>query len=113
MYEKLSKQYQDKLYRGISSGIKELICIDETKWNNYVLRPLNFVQTQKHPLYKEIAEYAEINCDYLVNTVKDGIWYPTWDWNQYEKDWEKSKKNWIALLTIKNYKILEEFGRLE
>ena len=46
------------------------------------------------------------NCDYLVDTMKDGVWHPTWSWGQYEDQWEESRKNWIAILTIKNYMIL-------
>jgi hypothetical protein len=56
---------------------------------------------------------VEENCDYLVDTMKDGVWHPTWKWNQYEEQWEESKKNWIAFLTIKHYKILREFNRFK
>jgi hypothetical protein len=74
---------------------------------------LDFVQSRHHPLFAEIEEYVEENCDYLVDTMKDGVWHPTWKWNQYEEQWEESKKNWIAFLTIKHYKILREFNRFE
>ena len=112
LYKKLPKIYQRQLKERISKAIKNLLSLDISKWTTYVPKPLDFVQSREHPLFPEIEEYAEENCDYLVDTMQDGLWFPTWEWNQYEKQWEKSKKNWIAFLTIKNHRILREFYRL-
>ena len=113
MYKKLPEIFQRQLKETISKAIKDLLCLDVSKWNTYVPKPLDFVQSRHHPLFAEIEEYVEENCDYLVDTMKDGVWHPTWKWNQYEEQWEESKKNWIAFLTIKHYKILREFNRFK
>jgi len=113
MYKKLPEIYQRQLKGKISKAIKDLLCLDQSKWNTYVPKPLDFVQSKHTPLFAEIEEYVEEDCDYLVDTTQNGVWHPTWQWNQYEEQWEESKKNWIAFLTIKNYKILREFGRFE
>lgn len=113
MYKKLPEIYQRQLKETISKAVKDLICLDVSKWNTYVPKPLDFVQSRHHPLFAEIEEYVEENCDYLVDTIKDGLWHPAWKWNQYEAQWEESKKNWIAFLTIKHFKLLREFNRFE
>jgi hypothetical protein len=113
LYEKLPKKYQEKMRSKISAAITQLICLDENQWKRYVPKPFDFVQSKKNPLFNEIEEYADRNCDYFIETIENGIWFPNWKWNQYENDWEKSKKNWTGYLTIKYYKILKEFNRIE
>jgi len=97
----------------ISVAIKKLMCLDENQWKKYVPKPLDFIQSRKNPLFDEIEEYAERNCDYYIKTIENSIWLPNWEWNQYETDWKKSKNNWTGYLTIKYYKILREFNRIE
>ena len=112
MYKKLPEIYQRQLEQPLSKAIKDLVCLDVGKWDTYVPKPLDFVQSRHHPFFADIKEYVEENCDYLVDSMSDGVWHPTWNWGQYENHWEESRKNWIAILTIKNYKILREFDRL-
>jgi hypothetical protein len=85
MYKKLPKQYQDQLQDKISLAIKELICLDETKWDTYVPKPFEFIQSKKHPLFREIEEHADKNCDYLIDTIENSVWYPTWKWNDSKR----------------------------
>ncbi|MEN8173899.1 MAG: hypothetical protein ABFS03_13595 [Chloroflexota bacterium] len=113
MYKKLPGKYQKQMKGSISKAIKELICLDSSQWGSYVPKPLDFVQSKGDPFFAEIEAYAEMNCDYLVDTIQEGIWYPTWSWNQYEEQWEKSKVNWAAVLTINNFRILSAFDRIE
>ncbi|KQC12855.1 MAG: hypothetical protein APR63_01865 [Desulfuromonas sp. SDB] len=113
MYPQISHQGQLKIRKKISEGIKQLICLDPEKWNNYVPRPFDFIQSKIHPLFSEIEDFVDLNCNYLVDKNEDGIWQPNWKWNTYENDWKKSKKNWTAILTIKYYQILAEFRRIE
>lgn len=112
MFKNIEKKYQDKICLKLSTSIRELVCLDETKWTGYVPKPLDFIQSKEHPLFEEVKGFAEKHCNYLLDNIKDGIWFPTWEWGNYEKDWLKSKNNWIAVLTIKNYRILKNLNKL-
>ena len=113
MFKNITITYQDKIRNKLSTAIKELICLDETKWDSYVPMPLDFVKSKNHPLFVEVKDYADNHCNYLTATINNGVWSPTWEWNDYEVDWEKSKRNWTAIITIKNYRILKEFDRID
>jgi hypothetical protein len=113
MYQQVPQHIQNQLKEKLAQGIRTLICLDERKWDTYVPKPFDFMQSKTHPLFDEIADYADMSCDYLINTMDKSVWHPSWRWNQYEAEWEKSEQNWTAVLTIKNYKILKEFDRLE
>ena len=113
MFRKLPKKYQEQMKGQISNAIRDLVCLDIRQWDTYVPKPLDFIHSKQHPLFHEVEDYVDMHCDYLVDTLREGIWQPTWEWGQYEHHWEQSRKNWIAVLTTKNYLILREFGRLE
>ncbi len=110
MYAQVPHRYRRRLEPCLRAAIDVLMCTDESKWRTYVPKPLDFVQSPKHALYPEVQEHAERNCDFLVSATDNGVWHPTWTWTQFEDDWEHSSKNWTAILTIRNYRTLREFG---
>jgi hypothetical protein len=112
MYPEISRKWQLKLKGKLVEGIKQLVCLDVEKWDTYVPKPLDFIQSKEHPLFEEIEDYVDLNIDYLVDKIGEGIWLPNWEWNSFQSDWDMSRKNWTAVLTLKYYRILLEFKRI-
>lgn len=110
MYPNVPENFQIRLKTPLSEAISRLVCTKENLWQTYVPRPLDFMQSPRHPLFPEIAPYVEHNCDYLIEEMKEGVWEPVWSWGQYESAWLKARQNWIAILTIRNYCILKALG---
>jgi hypothetical protein len=112
MFEMLDVNDRRRFYEPIVRGIRQLVCLDAERWNEYLPRPLDFVSRRSHPLFEVVEPWAGSQLDYLIDTCEDGLWYPTWEWGQYEEAWQTSKKNWTAKITIGNLLILRDFGRL-
>ena len=109
----LPKSWRKKLKGPISEGIRALMCLNEEQWNTYVPKPFDFIQSRAHPLFHLIENHSEQHCDYLTKTIQSGLWSPTWTWGGYEEDWKKSEKEWTAILTTRNLRILRECNRIQ
>ena len=49
----------------------------------------------------------------MQSQANDGGWWPTWQWNQYEEDWNIAKQEWAGKITVDCLIALREFGMLE
>lgn len=119
----LSEQIEDKL----TTAVQQVICNDVDKWNEYVPKPLDFVNEPKSNRFGISHELIEYNLNYLIDTIESNgkidppwDWHalksiidPNWNWDDYNLEWEKAKKEWIGVLTMKALITLDKFDRIE
>jgi hypothetical protein len=97
----------------LSIAIDTLVSRDPGNWVNYVPTPVDFGPTPDSDFYPLLQENIDRNLDYLIEKMTpEGVWVPNWSWGQYEDAWKIVQKHWIGILTIKNMKILQVFGRI-
>jgi len=52
--------------------------------------------------------------DYEINRQsKDGGWWPTWSWGQYEDIWHIAEREWAGKITVDNLIAMDKFHLLE
>lgn len=49
----------------------------------------------------------------IERQARDGGWWPTWGWGQYEDAWPTAEREWVGKLTLECLLTLERFGKLE
>lgn len=109
----LSEQEQGRVNQKLNELITNQIEHDSSKWNSYVPRPLNFVDSPKSPFYSSISAEVEAELDFLIDTMDStGGWYPNWEWRQFDEEWKKVKPEIAGMLSVKNLLILKNFERI-
>ncbi|MCA0988394.1 hypothetical protein [Guptibacillus algicola] len=84
------------------------------KWDSYGVQPVVLVESDESPFVDELNQELLVNLDYIVDQQnEDGSWEPTWEWGQYEKDWEQAKREWKGSLTVQQIITLSKFDRIE
>lgn len=97
----------------ITKKVDETICDDETKWLKFVAKPLDLVQSPKHPWYcgHEIA--VEKNIDYLIDTLReDGTWRYQDSWDTSTEPLRKIASNWAGYHAVKKIYLLKTFNAI-
>lgn len=118
-YIRLSKLVPDRYAQvvedRITEGIQQLICTEIGDWQEkYVPKPLDFVTNPKSQRYGINEELIEKNLDLWVDIITENKKIvPTWEWSNYESEWQKARKEWIGLLTLDGLICLDSFGRIE
>lgn len=114
LYKCLPPEKAKLLEAKLIEATKKLVTFNVEKWNTYTPQPIHFTDSPNFFLYNTVKEGIEKNLDYLLETVdKNGTWSPNWTWHQYDNEWEKAKIKWQGILTIRNLKILSNYGRIE
>ncbi len=98
----------------VSDAIRRTICLDEAQWPIYAAQPYKFFANPDDLLANEYAEALERNFAYLKSIFdKDHIWWPDWQWTQFETLFEeKVKFDWLGGLTMERLKAFDGFGHL-
>lgn len=118
LYEDLTETQAD--YIDLSAFRKKLneqvgvnICRDTEKWKtSYVPKPSDFIMSQASPFYADNAETAEYECEHITeNQLPDGSFPVPWQWWTDYKEFEISQNYWKAIITIKNMRYLQAFGK--
>lgn len=87
---------------------------DVTKWDCYCASPLFFISSKDSPFLDLFPEALAENLDYLIRTQDvDGSWKPNWSWEQYPEVWHDARRRWSGYLTVRNLRVLSEFGRID
>ncbi len=111
LFETLSGEYRERMRKPLEKAVASLMCTDPSKWGSYLPRPLDLAAAPESGLFPPVAEYAGLNCRYLIDTCEEGVWKPYWTWGgTYPKAWEESSRIWTAVLTTKNYLLLRNFS---
>ena len=107
----------DALVKALGGKIKKAIGEDETIWEQYGVRPSNFINSPSSVFYEDNAEMVEKELQYLLDTKpKDGVWGITWTWfdnmAQYGDAFILSENWWKGSRAIMNTLFLRNFGKL-
>ena len=114
LYKCLPSEKAKVLEEKLIEATKKLVTYDVEKWKTYTPQPIHFANSPDFFLYETVKKGIDSNLDYLINTVNEnGVWSPNWTWRQYDSEWEKSKIKWQGILTIRNLKILRNYGGIE
>lgn len=107
MYDCLDKSDQDKIYISLKKAVNESIMTDSNQWTEYVAKPMDFLKCSKGNWFGINEKALQEHREYIKREVKEkGYIDVTWKWNQYEDDWEESKKIWRGVLTLEALKII-------
>ena len=102
----------------LKAAVRRLIPLsvdtDPAAWSEYGLQPLDVVSSPESPWMPEISGAVEAHLDYLVDRQDgDGSWKPFWSWGgRHPESWDAARTEWSGILTLRNLRILERFGRL-
>lgn len=108
--DRLSRKIEDKL----KYAVQKLVCRDRKEWDKYVPQPVHFIDGPGSNTFGIEKELIEDNLDYLIDILEEkGRIEPSWEWGQYETEWEKSKEEWTGILTLKTLIKLDKFERIQ
>ncbi|MDD3648092.1 MAG: hypothetical protein PHS44_06375 [Candidatus Dojkabacteria bacterium] len=108
----LSAKEKSQVYDKISKLALGQVERDSSKWEGYVSRPLNFVDSPDSPVYEVLREEVDKELDYLIENVHpDGCWYPNWGWGRDENEWKKVKPEVAGMVSVRNLVSLRSFGK--
>lgn len=114
MVEMLTGPARERCMRKLEELVKAAVVLDPDRWGEYGASPLFFAGKPDSPLVRLFPAEVELNLDYLIKTQEtDGSWKPNWNWGQYEEAWREASRKWAGHLTVKNLKILSDYGRVE
>jgi len=91
------------------------VCTDLSKYGvEYVDRPTDLIDGPAHPWYPLIAEAAQAECSFLMDSqLPDGSWPVPWKWwNEYTAEYEVAAYWWKAHIVLKHIVYLRNFGKI-
>ena len=90
------------------------VCTDLTKYGvEYVDRPTDLIDGPQHPWYPLMAEAAQAECSFLIESqLPDGSWPVPWKWwNEFTAEYEVAAYWWKAHIVLKHIVYLRNFGK--
>ena len=113
--ESLPKSYRDRVWAKLSKAAAHGVAREPEQLTGYVLKPLYLVSSPDSPLAAGLADEVAMNLDFEIDQQgKDGAWSPNFSWgDQHPEAWEIAKREWQARMTLKNLRVLRDFGRIE
>lgn len=113
LHETLPLKRANDIENQLTNAVDQLVCTEPTEWNDYVPQPLDFVKGPKSPRFGISESILEKNLDFLIDSIEDnGVIEPSWEWGQFESEWERAELEWTGLLTLKTLAILDNFDRI-
>ena len=91
------------------------VCTDLTKYGvEYVDRPTDMINGPEHPWYPLMAEAAQAECDFLIESqLADGSWPVPWKWwNEYTDEFAVAANWWKGHIVLKHILFLKKFGKI-
>lgn len=98
----------------LKSSVYHSIERDISKWEQYGMRPSNYIHSPQSIFYQGNKDIVEQELDYLIETrPQNGVWNITWTWFENNKrypnefaiaeNWWKSEKAIEKLLFLRNF----------
>lgn len=107
----------ETLTKILGGKIKKAIGEDMTVWEQYGVRPSNYIHSPDSCFYKDNAEMVGRELQYLLDTKpKDDVWGITWTWfdnmEKYGDAFILSENWWKGYRAVLNTLYLRNFGKL-
>ncbi len=113
--ESLPQSYRDRVWAKLAKAAEHGVAREPEQLTGYVLKPLYLVSSPDSPLAVGLADEVAMNLDFEIDQQgEDGAWSPSFSWgDQHPEAWEIAKREWQARMTLKNLRVLRDFGRIE
>ncbi len=106
-YDCLGKDDQEKIYDSLKKAVQESVVTDSSQWTEYVAKPLDFLKCSKGNEFGISEKALQEHREYMELKIEEkGYIDVSWQWGQYEEDWEVSRKIWRGVLTLEALKII-------
>lgn len=111
----LPQARKDRIWQKIATAAEHGIAREPEQLTGYVLKPLYVVSSPDAPLATRFAEEVAMNLDFEIEQQgEDGAWSPNFSWGeQHPEAWKVARREWQARITLKNLRMLRDFGRIE
>lgn len=104
----------DALEERLHAQLPLCVCPDLSKYGvEYVDRPTDLIDGPQHPFYRDIAEIADAECRFLIDSqLPDGSWPVPWKWwTEYTAEYEVAANWWKGHIVLKHITYLRNFGK--
>lgn len=105
----------DRLEARLHEAVPLCVCTDLTKYGvEYVDRPTDLIDGPAHPFYPAVAEAAQAECRFLIDSQQeDGAWPVPWQWyNEYKDEFAVARVWWQGHIVLKHITYLKNFGAI-
>ena len=112
--DSLPQAMRNRIWEKIATAAEHGVARKPEQLTGYVLKPLYVVSSPDAPLAEQFAEEVAMNLDFEIEQQgADGAWSPNFSWGeQHPEVWEIAKREWQARITLKNLRVLRDFGRI-
>lgn len=113
LYRYLPSAWSSKVRDRLVQAVQQFVRTDPSEWDDYVPKPIDFVNSPDSFNFGISTHLIEENLDFLIEMLENnGVIEPNWEWGQYEEEWDRAKKEWTGILTLRGLTLLNEFGRI-
>ncbi|MBN8191310.1 hypothetical protein JI667_04030 [Bacillus sp. NTK074B] len=109
--QELSGEKKKNVLEFLISNVKDTVCTDPSKWNQYVAKPLQVASDPSSPFYELLKEEIQMQLNWEAeNQHPEGYWQPNWSWfGQYENEWKDAETEWRGILTLNMLRIFRAY----
>lgn len=111
----LTVDQRARLEKRIRMAGLQVVSRDPAEWTTYCITPLKLAPRPDSLLGRDLKAEVERHLDYLVEHQDEaGAWWPVWSWGDFYPDvWPQARREWAAIITLENLRILRAYNRLE
>jgi len=105
----------DRVTERLHEQVRLCVCTDLSKYGvEYVDRPTDLITGPMSPYYADIAEAADAECRFLIDSqLEDGSWPVPWKWwNEYSDEFAVAATWWKGHIVLKHITYLKNFGMI-
>ncbi len=105
---------RERITGKLTALVRTTVEHDPARWKDYNLQPLDVAPTPESPFASLFGDLIERNLDALIAQQRDdGSWKMPVSWGgTYPETWPQVEREWSGVLTLKNLRILDAYGRL-
>lgn len=97
----------------LEKEIESKITLKEEEWDKYSPQPYKLIEVNGF-LYERYRSDLLRNAEYLIKKSDNYIWYPEWQWFQFEEVFEnEAKYQWMGYVTYERLKFLKSLDKLK
>ncbi|MDX8343643.1 hypothetical protein [Rossellomorea sp. YZS02] len=114
-YQRLSQELSGEKKKNVLafliSNVRNTVCTDPSKWDQYVAKPLQIAGDPSSPFYESLKEEIQMQLNWeSENQCPEGYWQPKWSWfGQYEDEWKVAETEWRGILTLNMLRIFRAY----